>query len=212
MIARLTPVLVCTAMLSVAAPVAALACACCAEYGQRLETQEGIKDYARGEIARLRFGPTARIASSAIFPFDAKRSKASDLSDLDFNLSVKQNAGAFQFDLSNAAGQAGSLNFNASLMTRFEVDPRDDDASNPGRQPRLYKEWRLRGGAVGIGAFVLSEKVPVAPTQARLILHGRGNSCTSTENFTHWTLLVKGPVASFTLIGRLAAPAPSQSP
>jgi hypothetical protein len=35
------------------------------------------------------------------------------------------------------------------------------------------------------------------------VLHGRGNSCTSYDQFTHWTLLVYGGTDSVTLYGTL---------
>jgi hypothetical protein len=36
-----------------------------------------------------------------------------------------------------------------------------------------------------------------------LILHGHGNSCTSSDHFTHWTLVVSGPKARYRLFGEL---------
>ncbi|MBR1198611.1 hypothetical protein JQ634_17720 [Bradyrhizobium sp. AUGA SZCCT0240] len=36
-----------------------------------------------------------------------------------------------------------------------------------------------------------------------LILQGGGNSCTSGVDFTHWTLVMQGPKASYTLYGNL---------
>ena len=36
-----------------------------------------------------------------------------------------------------------------------------------------------------------------------LILQGGGNSCTSSIDFTHWTLVMQGPKANYTFYGDL---------
>ena len=36
-----------------------------------------------------------------------------------------------------------------------------------------------------------------------LILQGGGNSCTSASDFSHWTLVMQGPQANYTLLGDL---------
>jgi hypothetical protein len=36
-----------------------------------------------------------------------------------------------------------------------------------------------------------------------LILQGGGNSCTSAIDFTHWTLVMQGPKANYTLYDNL---------
>ena len=40
-------------------------------------------------------------------------------------------------------------------------------------------------------------------TKITLALHGRGNACTSADQFTDWTLQVYGPPGKFTLYGKL---------
>jgi hypothetical protein len=43
-----------------------------------------------------------------------------------------------------------------------------------------------------------------APRQIlTLILQGGGNSCTSAVDFSHWTLVMQGPNANYTLFGDL---------
>jgi hypothetical protein len=36
-----------------------------------------------------------------------------------------------------------------------------------------------------------------------LIVQGRGNSCTSAGDFSHWTLVMQGPKANYSLFGDL---------
>jgi hypothetical protein len=49
------------------------------------------------------------------------------------------------------------------------------------------------------GVFAASSK----RANAKLILHGSGNSCTDGSSFTHWSLVVRGSGVRFTLIGAL---------
>ena len=74
------------------------------------------------------------------------------------------------------------------------------DVPDQGTGPSLYKEWKLTGKAAGSGAFSLGG----APKQVlTLIVQGRGNSCTSVGDFAHWTLVMQGPKANYSLFGDL---------
>jgi hypothetical protein len=80
----------------------------------------------------------------------------------------------------------------------FGVDPRNEP--DKGHGPVLYKEWKLSGPASGSGVF----QPGGAPRQIlTLILQGGGNSCTSAIDFSHWTLVMQGPKAKYTLFGGL---------
>jgi hypothetical protein len=69
-----------------------------------------------------------------------------------------------------------------------------------GQGPRLYKEWKLSAPAAGSGVFAPG----IGPRQTlTLILQGGGNSCTSAIDFSHWTLVMQGPKANYTLFGNL---------
>jgi hypothetical protein len=83
----------------------------------------------------------------------------------------------------------------------FEVDPREEKRMPEGGQgPRLYKEWKLTGKVQGTGVF----STGMGPEQRiTVILQGHGNSCTTSEDFTAWTLVVYGPRADYSLIGNL---------
>ena len=36
-----------------------------------------------------------------------------------------------------------------------------------------------------------------------LLIQGHGNNCTSSIDFSHWTLIMQGPKANYTLFGNL---------
>ena len=80
----------------------------------------------------------------------------------------------------------------------FEVDPRLGEREG-GHGPILYKESRrLTSKAVGSGIFRPGMGTGQSIT---LILQGHGNSCTSSDHFSHWTLVISGPKAHFSFIG-----------
>lgn len=177
------------------------ACACCSEQGQRFvgtvdleKKRTDIDDMAFGERAELYVG----------------------MADIEDNKAVKDTTGSYKLSVSRSDTQMtfrftdsensheGTLSFILpKKMTVFEVDPREliNRGGNPEiRDPVLYKEWRLTGPASGTGMF--------APgmgkgQQITLIYQGRGNSCTDASSFTHWTLVVHGPVAEYHLFGIL---------
>ena len=99
----------------------------------------------------------------------------------------------------DAAGRTGTLSFTRPrTFSVFEVDPRD--RPDRGHGPTLYKEWKLSAPAAGNGVF----QPGIARHQIlTLILQGGGNSCTSSIDFTHWTLVMQGPKANYTLYGDL---------
>ncbi|MCE9523465.1 MAG: hypothetical protein K8S25_13665, partial [Alphaproteobacteria bacterium] len=95
-------------------------------------------------------------------------------------------------------GRAGRISFPLpKKLTRFEVDPRDAAAEPGGNGPVLYKEWRLDGVAKLGGTLAARGQW----AHASLVLHGRGNSCTSADDFTSWTLSVTGQRIRFRFLG-----------
>jgi hypothetical protein len=80
----------------------------------------------------------------------------------------------------------------------FEVDPHE--SPDQGTGPLLYKEWKLTGDITAFGAF---DRANGARQKLTLILQGRGNSCTSAADFTHWTLVTEGPKGTYSLFGEL---------
>ena len=181
------------ATLALSFPNAAQACACCSEIGQRIEQTDSIE---RGELVQVRFAPGARLFADAGFPDSVEG--LGDPSDQDYRLAVNGSLKELVFDFTDANGKTGRIVFLLpKRFTRFEVDPREAVPAAAGHGPVLYKEWRYQGLAKLSG--VLAARGVWA--HVRLILHGRGNSCTSAIDFDTWTLAVTGKAIRFKFLG-----------
>lgn len=103
------------------------------------------------------------------------------------------------FTLTNEQGEAGTLTLELpGKIAIFEVDPRS--ATDQATGPSLYKEWKLTGKVAVSGAF----SAGAGPDQLlTLIVQGSGNSCTTAADFSHWTLVMQGPKANYSLFGTL---------
>jgi hypothetical protein len=177
------------------------ACACCSEDGERIEGTAPVQPYERAELDRLRLGKRARLFLTAA-GFDGV-SGISNPSDT-YEVVLTRRGDRWTFAFKDGSGNTGSLAFDVpAAMESFFVDPHDGAQSGAGG-PLLFKEWRLRAPVVATGIFAAGSGG--GPT-VRLILQGRGNSCTSAEQFSSWTLVVTGPKAGYALFGPLAAPA-----
>ena len=175
----------------------AQACACCTDPGQRFESTGPFEDYVRGEMDRIRFAPTAVLYGNPGFPENIQGLR--DPSDEPYG--VRGAIGnVVTFEFVDPAGRVGRLRFPLpKVMSRFEVDPRASTAPVPPNGPSLYKEWRLQRQASLSGPMANA----TTPVIASLILHGEGNSCSSSSDFTRWTLIVKGRNVAFTFLGDL---------
>jgi hypothetical protein len=106
------------------------------------------------------------------------------------------------------AGRTGTLSFTLpASIVQFAADIQDGQES-AGGGPLLYKEWRLTGPVTGTGVF---KKGSTPQTKFRLVLQGRGNSCTSAEMFDNWKLQVFGPRASYQFYGKFKEPVPAKN-
>ena len=117
-----------------------------------------------------------------------------------YALRVSQGPNRWVFDFRDKAGGSGTLTLAIlATVSIFEVDPRLGE--RPGGQgPTLYKEWKLTSAAAGTGIFAPGMG---SGQRITLILQGHGNSCTSSGDFTHWSIVVSGPKAQYTLFGDL---------
>jgi len=113
---------------------------------------------------------------------------------------VSQEPNRWVFDFRDKAGGSGTLTLGLpATISIFEVDPRLGE--RPGGQgPTLYKEWKLSSAAAGTGIFAPGVG---GGQRIALILQGHGNSCTSSSDFTHWSIVISGPRAQYTLFGDL---------
>jgi hypothetical protein len=180
---------------------AAHACACCAEPGQRVETSTKLEPYEKGELQKVRFTNKARL-----YMTDAGAAGIQGVTDPTDTYELTQSlvGERWTFSFKDTKGRTGSLTFTLpAKIESFFGDPQD---GKPDTEPVLYKEWRLTAPVTAAGVFAPASATG-APT-IRLVLQGRGNSCTSAGQFTRYSLIVSGPSARFTLFGALASPAP----
>ena len=174
----------------------ALACACCTNEGQRNVATVALDSGKREEIERLRFGDKAAVFTGE---GDVDSIKGIATPSSTYKLSAKWLEDRLVLSFRDAAGHTGTLSLvRPGTMSVFEVDPRD--RPDRGHGPTLYKEWKLSAPAAGSGVF----QSGIAPRQIlTLIFQGGGNSYTSSIDFTHWTLVMQGPKANYTLFGDL---------
>jgi hypothetical protein len=179
------------ALVVLAAPGEALACACCTNPGQRYVDVETLDPGRLEEIESLRFGTEARlyVGEAGVEAIKGIQDPAEryDLAvNWDKTHPVKTD---ISFTLSNPGGRSGTLSLRLpQTISIFEVDPRD--SPDQGTGPVLYKEWKLIGEVTGTGAFSGTN----SPKQVlTLILQGRGNSCTRRRQFHTLDLGDGGP-------------------
>jgi hypothetical protein len=105
--------------------------------------------------------------------------------------------------------ESGTLNLPLpAKMLRYAADIHDGQTiGGDSRKPLLYKEWRFEGEVSGTG---LVKAGIVGPTKYVLVLQGRGNSCDTAEDFTHWRLQIAGKRADYAFYGELSAPLPEK--
>lgn len=192
---RILLILTLAAVVTVA-PRRALACACCSNEGQRNVDVEALDQGKRALLEELRFAESAKLHLGEADP-DSVEGIASPSSA--YTLKTAWEGNAIVFVLEGEQGHAGTLALDLpGKISIFEVDPRD--APDQGTGPSLYKEWKLTGKVTGSGAFGSGAGAGQALT---LIVQGRGNSCTSASDFGHWTLVMQGPKANYSLFGDL---------
>ncbi len=174
----------------------ALACACCTHAGQRNVATVALDSGKRQEIESLRFAGKATLLTGEADAADIATPSAS------YELTAQWQDDRLVLSFRDQAGHTGALSLaRPKTMSVFEVDPRS--RPDQGQGPTLYKEWKLSAPAAGSGVF----RPGIAPRQLlTLILQGGGNSCTSASDFSHWTLVMQGPKANYTLFGDLVRP------
>ncbi len=174
----------------------AFACACCTHAGQRHVATVALDSGKRQEIESLRFAGKATLFTAEGEAADIKGIATPSGS---YELTAKWLDDRLVLSFRDKLGRTGILSMALpKTLSVFEVDPRD--RPDRGQGPTLYKEWKLSAPAAGSGVF----QPGIAPRQLlTLILQGGGNSCTSAIDFSHWTLVMQGPKANYTLFGDL---------
>ncbi|BAZ31539.1 hypothetical protein NIES4074_40120 [Cylindrospermum sp. NIES-4074] len=174
-------------------PAKVYACACCANAGTWSESSQKISDYEFNEINRLQFSPIAKINQTQR---DENVGISSNSANYTFSLVKNQRRWNLQFK--DEQGKTGTLTLTIPAnAVSFKTDLYDNKQGGGGG-PLLYKELRLEGKVLGNGIFT---KGMTSDTKFRLVLQGRGNNCTSAENFKTWNLQVFGSRADYSFRG-----------
>lgn len=174
----------------------ARACACCVDPGHRFEMTGAVEPFEQDVLAALKFDEKAALATVELDVEGLPLPSYDDSQDFfGFRMKTAFQADRWTFSLSDSGTPQGTIVFHVpASMEQFLVDPRDTGSNARAGGPVLYKEWRLKGTAIVDG----KTRAP-----ANLILHGRGNACSSEADFSHWTLDVEGNGIRFMLIGDL---------
>ena len=196
------PVAVMGAILALAYPPTASACACCTETAQRIVGTTDLRPDKLVQIEMMRFAKEAKLYSGAA----DNEIRGIDDPTTDYELAVAMQRDRMVFSFRDAKGRPGTLTLMLpQTIFIFEVDPRGVEKEG-GLGPILYKEWTLTANAAGDGLF----GGVVGPGQRlTLIFHGRGLGCTEASHFTDWTLQIEGPLADkVTMYGALDLASP----
>jgi len=178
--------------------------ACCAYPGAYQIDYKKPDVYQVSLMKRMRFGTTPYL-----FLTEAEESGKGlphPTESYSLNGSLVDNVWKLTFRNGN---KSGALNLPLpAKMLRYAADIHDGRTiGGDSRKPLLYKEWRFEGEVNGTGLFKAGI---LARTKYFLVLQGRGNSCDTAEDFTHWRLQITGKNADYAFYGELGAPAPDK--
>jgi hypothetical protein len=178
-----------TAVVTVLAlPQAGFACACCADAGAWSQTSQPISSVEFNELNRLQFAPTAKRYLTA-----GEDNTGIDPNSIEYTLTLTKKQRKWIFLFKDERGKTGTISLTIPVQgTAFKTDLYD---RTPGSNSTLlYKELRLEGKVTGDRIFAKS----ITPdTKFRLILQGRGNNCTSAEDFKTWNLQIFGTRSNY---------------
>ncbi len=183
-------------LLAVSSAPEAYACACCTDPGERNVSVSTLEPAMIEMIEEVEFAKTVQLFTGAGGLESIEGiAKPSDRYAVKLTWDKDRTVVALDSD----EGQSGSLSLQyPDKISIFEVDTHDGPKAPYG--PALYKEWKLTGKTAGTGAFEAANDPQQLLT---LVLQGRGNACTSPNDFTHWTLVMQGPKANYLLFGEL---------
>ncbi len=188
-------------LLAIIAAPAAFACACCADTAWRYVELEKLRPKRLSEIERIRFAKSAKLMG---WRADQDMIRGVQNPSENYQLTVSRDNDMMIFNFLDERGRSGTLKLAMpKTISIFEVDPRGSE-KDTGLGPSLYKEWKLTMPAKGEGLF---RDVTGPGQKLTLVLHGRGNMCTSAGDFSDWTLLIYGASGNITLYGALDLPA-----
>ena len=182
-------------------PCRVWACACCAHPGEYQINVVKPDAYKLSVMERMRLGTTAYLFTGEAEPDVAAKGLAHPADTYSLSGSLVGNVWKLMF---RNGDESGTLDLPLpAKMLRYAADIHDGRTKPGYPEPVLYKEWRFEGEVKGTGFFKAGI---VARTKYFLVFQGRGNSCDTAEDFTHWRLNITGKKADYTFHGELSAP------
>lgn len=183
------------AVIAVILPAQILACACCAERGDYYLRESVAAEYQSAEINRIGLA-SALLHTDAGYP-----ETIVGISPLGDSFSVRGTltGKAFRFEFTDDQSRKAVLTL--TRPEKIEVFGVDQDPLSESNTVILYKEIRFKSKVASATGFL--NKGIDAGTRYSLILQGRGNHCTSAEDFSSYILQVKGKNASYSFFGKL---------
>lgn len=178
-------------ILAVLWPAGALACACCAERGERFAYDMELGAYEMDQLGQVAAQGPAHLFLTACGTVCVK---GIDDPQERYAVALETGDGAVTLVLGDEGGQArGRIVF--TMPQAFTYAGVDTDPLSESRSVALYTELRFRGRAEGQGDF--------AGGMAELVISGRGNMCIGAGGFDHWRLEVHADGVDYRLFGGL---------
>lgn len=181
------------------------ACACCAHPGEYQIDFDKPDGYKLSVMRRIRFGTTANLFTGEADPEVAAKGLPHPTESYSLSGSLVGNAWKLTFRNGDESGTLDLL--LPAKMLRYAADIHDGRTKPGYPEPVLYKEWRFEGEVNGAGVFKAGI---TARTKYFLVFQGRGNSCDTAGDFTHWRLKITGKKADYAFYGELGAPVPDK--
>ena len=174
-------------------------CACCAERGHYSIWTKKPDQYALDELKKIKFG-SAQLYTDAGYPETIKG--IAPLGD-NYTATGTLSGNLWKFIFKDDKAKTGTLNLTKPIsMVEYMVDQTPPAGESAG-EPVLYKEWRFKYN-VGSGNGVFQSGI--APkTEYFFVLQGKGNACTSADQFESWRLEITGAKARYAFFGKVSA-------
>ena len=179
-------------------PIDVFACACCADESFYSLSTKRPQKLELDELKKIRFG-----AASLMMGNEQETVPGVGSTSESYSLNGLLQTNLWKLNFKDDAGKTGALNLTAPVsMVDYAVDIHDGKMGGAGG-PLLYKEWRFKY-KVASGGGIFQKGIAPA-TEYFLVLQGRGNVCTSAEDFTNWRLEITGKKASYAFYGKLSS-------
>lgn len=172
-----------------------LACACCADPGQRDSYDIEFTDFERAQIAELAPAGPAKLFVTAC---DLDCVKGITAPQYAYQVQIAVTEAEVAIILADDGGaERGALSL--PLPGRYGLFAVDTAPHEDARiETTLFTEMRLQGALVGRGDFAAA-----TGAEAELVLSGFGNACLDITSMANWMLNARGEGVDFRLFGAL---------